>query len=363
MGAFSGSLNQNAVFTVLYNMIISQQVFSNNIVLKGTLADKFRTDGTLYGDTKLYLSTDVGLVRDFPDTGRTLLSKQKPTDPKTQSITMKVFKQTALTIDGVKLKQAFSSQDIYDAFISVCMQWLEDAYKILNVTMINTFIGVHDNPSAKNVQSVSMPAVPATIVEKNAWYNLLGESVGEKIANICIDLQDALRDYNSYGFLRSYSLNDFFIVWNSSYKNKIKHISLPSIFHNDQVLGDKFEEFIINSRFFGTPVSAGGTSNGTQHTLVDRIITVESKEVQLFAGDVIPTGQTFGATDAYTVDDTIICKLVHKDVLPFMSGLKMESEFYNPKDLDRNHYLTWGFNELEYLKEYPVVTIKLATGA
>ena len=35
---FDGKLNQNAVLGTLYNMIISQEVFADNINLKGTLA-------------------------------------------------------------------------------------------------------------------------------------------------------------------------------------------------------------------------------------------------------------------------------------------------------------------------------------
>lgn len=47
---FTGQLNPNEIFGALYNMIISQQVFADNI--KGTyseLVDKARVDGTLYG--------------------------------------------------------------------------------------------------------------------------------------------------------------------------------------------------------------------------------------------------------------------------------------------------------------------------
>ena len=55
--AFKGTLTQNAVLNTLYNMIIGQEVFSKNIAVKGTLADKFRIDGTLYGDTKLFISS------------------------------------------------------------------------------------------------------------------------------------------------------------------------------------------------------------------------------------------------------------------------------------------------------------------
>jgi hypothetical protein len=41
-----------------------------------------------------------------------------------------------------------------------------------------------------------------------------------------------------------------------------------------------------------------------------------------------------------------------------MSALVIETEFYNPMDLDRNHYLTWGFSKPQYLAEYPLLTFK-----
>lgn len=47
---FTGQLASNEIFSALYNAIISQQTFADNI--KGTyseLADKARVDGTLYG--------------------------------------------------------------------------------------------------------------------------------------------------------------------------------------------------------------------------------------------------------------------------------------------------------------------------
>ena len=68
MPNFNGQLNQNEIFAALYNMIISQQVFADNIAdTKSTLADLSRVDGSLYGDTKLYYSTDV--LKSFEWTG------------------------------------------------------------------------------------------------------------------------------------------------------------------------------------------------------------------------------------------------------------------------------------------------------
>ena len=56
-GAFT--LNPNEIFASLANMIISQEVFADNLGKHQTLVDKARVDGSLYGDKKLYYATDV----------------------------------------------------------------------------------------------------------------------------------------------------------------------------------------------------------------------------------------------------------------------------------------------------------------
>lgn len=63
---FTGQLRSNEIFGSIYNMIISQQTFADNI--KGTysnLVNKARVDGTLYGDSKIYYSTDALYSNDW----------------------------------------------------------------------------------------------------------------------------------------------------------------------------------------------------------------------------------------------------------------------------------------------------------
>ena len=48
MAAFLGSLRSNEIFSALYNMIISQEVFADNIAgTSSSLVDKARVDGGL----------------------------------------------------------------------------------------------------------------------------------------------------------------------------------------------------------------------------------------------------------------------------------------------------------------------------
>lgn len=59
MANFSGQLHTNEIFSALYNMIISQQVFADNVADNYTMVDKAKVDGGLYGDTKLFYATDA----------------------------------------------------------------------------------------------------------------------------------------------------------------------------------------------------------------------------------------------------------------------------------------------------------------
>ena len=113
MPNFTGTLNSNEVFAAIYNMIISQQVFADNIYeTKETLADMSRVDGSLYGDTKLYYSTDV--LKSFEWTGdaeaHNLLKLHRPEAPECQAITIDTFRMIPLTVDNYLSKRAFATE-------------------------------------------------------------------------------------------------------------------------------------------------------------------------------------------------------------------------------------------------------------
>lgn len=56
---FNGNLNPNEIFSSIYNMIISQEFLKVALADNYALVDKFKVDGTLYGDTKLFYDHDV----------------------------------------------------------------------------------------------------------------------------------------------------------------------------------------------------------------------------------------------------------------------------------------------------------------
>ena len=101
MQNFTGQLNSNEIFSALYNMIISQEVFADNI--KGTnsaLVDNARVDGSLYGDSRLYYASDVLESAPWGNDAEAenLLELHRPPAPECQVITLDQFRQISLTV-------------------------------------------------------------------------------------------------------------------------------------------------------------------------------------------------------------------------------------------------------------------------
>lgn len=59
MPNFNGTLRSNEVYAALFNMILGQQVFSDNIQKHQTLVDQAKEEAGLFGDQKLFYAADV----------------------------------------------------------------------------------------------------------------------------------------------------------------------------------------------------------------------------------------------------------------------------------------------------------------
>ena len=122
MPNFNGTLRTNTIYSAIFNMIISQRVFADNI--KGTNArymEEAREDGTLYGDTHLYYSADILKSRDWLNDAEAskLLELERPQAPKCQAITMDVFRIIKVSLDNYLSKQAWSTEGAFSQFNSV----------------------------------------------------------------------------------------------------------------------------------------------------------------------------------------------------------------------------------------------------
>lgn len=375
--AFTGTLNQNEIFGALYNMIISQQVFADNIYdTKSTLADMSRVDGTLYGDTKLYYSTDV--LKSFEWTNdaeaQNLLKLHRPEAPEVQAITIDKFRMIPITVDNYLTKRAFSTEGAFSAFNNQMLGWMRDTKKVYDATLFNSFIGTHASTGKQNV-GVALPAEPgasATKIEVEAYNRIIAQTIAQAMADLLVDIEDVSRDYNDYGNLRSYNSNDLVFVWNSAWVNKIKKLDLPMIFNKDGLL-DKFAQHTLPARYFGNVNAAGGTTSAT-NTTIRSLIEKDYNTVEpsasgydaakhIFPGDLLPNNTAYEANETYTEDANVIFKVYHKASIPFMTAFETGTEFFNPRSLTSTHYLIWGYNTLESLKNYPFITAKATYGA
>ena len=354
MATFNGQLNSNEIFAALYNMIISQQTFADNIASTGSeLVDMARVDGSMYGDTKLYYSTDVLKSTKWGNDAEAanLLALHRPEAPKCQAISLNVFRQIALTVDDYLSKRAWGDEGAFSSFKSVMLGWMGDTKKVYDATTFNAFVGTAKSGVAtENIEVDVTTAVGDAKGEEAA--RIEGGVIAEQIAKLITNLKDITRDYNDNGQLRSYNISDLVFVWNSDAVAKIERRDLPTIYHKDII--DKLGEYVLPARYFGT-VNAGETQgNGTTvRSLVEQDIGVN----HYFAGDLIKLTDKAPAGTSYTVNPNILFKVMHRSSVPYMSAFEVGTSFFNAKSLTDNRYLTFGHNTLEYLKQYPFVTV------
>ena len=354
MPKFEGRLRANEIFAALFNMIISQQVFTDNV--KGTfstLADSARVDGSMYGDTKLYYSTDcLKSVKWGADAeAENLLKLHRPKAPECQAITISTFRQISLTTDNYLTKRAWGDEGAFASFNSAMKAWIKDTKRIYDSTTYNSFIGTTKTTKGKQSREIDLTAGTdgLTGIEKA---NMRAQLIAQDIANLLVEMKDVSRDFNDYGFLRSYGDEEIKIIWNSKYVNEIKKVDLPTVFHKEGLM-DKFEQYILPERYFGD-IQSGVTKGDAK--LVRSLVEKDFGDVHVFPGDLVPTDQSASANESYKVNGKIICKIVTQ-LPPFMSAFEVGTSFFNPKSLTENNYLTWGHNELEYLLGKPFITI------
>lgn len=376
------TLTANEIYNTLANMIISQQVFADNLSMHQTLVDKARVDGGLYGDTKLYYATDVlkSIAWGNDAEAANLLSLDRAEDPEVQAIKLDVFRQIRLTVDNYLTKRAFADEGTFASFNGVMLGWMQETKKVYDGTLYNVFIGTTETSIGKQQVKVDI----------DADSNSAGENIAKAMADLFTDMADYNRAYNDYGFLRSYGDSEIKVIWNADFYNQVKKIDLPSIFHDD-ALQSTFAGDVLAPRYFGTVIdgtnianysnatpaagkpinSSTGAytpgdnhANGTLRATVEKDVMVSSKAYHVFPGDELPVGATIAASNAnfaygevYIETSDVICKVLVK-LPPYMSAFETGTTFFNPRSLTENHYLTFGHNTLSYLKNYPFITVK-----
>lgn len=363
---YSGQLRANEIFAALFNMVISIDVNADNIADGfGSLVERARVDGGLYGDTKLYVETDV--LRSHPWLGdaeaANLLAVDRPPMPAEQAIQLDQFYQIRVTVDEYLSKRAWIEEGSFSKFNGVVLGWLSVTKQVYDETTYNVFLGTHVTVVGQQIQTVSLAPTnaAATTGDEEAEARIRAQKAAQKIADLFIDMKSPTRDYNDLGFLRSYKASDLIVIFNSKYANEITKLDLPTIFHDEKVREGMFkEENILPEKYFGNINAAATAGDGsTVRSLIEQEITTGGVTHHYFAGDLILVGDTAPAGSSYTVDSKVICKIVQK-LPPYMSAFQVGTSFFNARALLTNHYLTWGRNTLEHLAGKPFITIKEA---
>lgn len=394
MANFNGQLRNNEIFNDLFNQLISLFTFADNINdITDDLVALMRTDGGKYGDTKVFYAAKIPYAKNWLNDAEAAnyLTIHRPQDPDSQAIHIDVFKKLHLSTDQYMSARAWGSEGAFTNFNSVMLQTMKDAKRIYEYTTMYTYIGTTESTFGKQQVSVDVTTAVASKTGEEAA-RIEGGVIGESTANLLVDLKDVTRGYNDYGNRRSSSGNSLVFAWSSKALSKVEARDLPTIYHRDII--DRLGEYVIPSRFYGKPNTKSKTTSdeatrsliaqevklaGTE-TLLEtadierggKIITVRPGEalqandvILLYAGDLMPKGLTIATSSAVTVptyqeDPTILYKVFNKKSVPFMSGFMVETGWFLNSALVDQHLVVWSHNTLEYLKNYPFVTVRKA---
>lgn len=371
MPAFTGSLNVNEIQSSIYNMIIGQYIHTRNINnTYNTLLNMARRNVGLYGDQELHYATDAYRTYEYnPDTTEqcNVLAVHRPPAPKCQAIQLNNARYIPVTIDDYFTKRAFMSESGFSDYNAVIVQWLRDTMEIYLTTMYNTFIGTNQTNVGKQIQTVFFPGKePTTLTDMESANRISAVSIGQAIADILVSLSDPIqgKNFNDYGFYRSWNSDDLVIVWNSAYFNQIRKVDLVTIFHDEGIVDKLEEKYVLPETYFGTVNSSSGTaqaSNTTVRALVEKEYTVSNKTYHVFPGELIPSAAEYLANETYTVSTDIICKIMHKESVPILDGVEGEKVFINGRNWSENRYLHFLVNTPEHMKDMPFITVKAGT--
>ena len=355
------TLNTNEIYAAMHNQIISVMGFGDNI--KGTfgeLASKAKVDGSMLGDTKVYRAADVLASNAWGNDAEAenLLKTYRNKNIQEQTITLDTFRQICLTTDEYMSKRAWGEEGAFSSFNGILKSLMGETKKIYDATTYNCYIGTTETAVGQQTITIDTAAAVGDATGEAAA-RLKAGAIGEGIAKLITNLKDATRDYNDYGYMRSYDVDDdMMFIFNSDLLAEIEKRDLPTVFHKDFI--DKLGQYALPAKYFGTVNATQTTGNGVARALEEMTVTKSgSPDKHIFGGELIPNGYIAPANTSYNPNAKVLCKVIHKRSVPFMSGFEVGTSFYNPKALLETNYLTWGHNTLEYLKNYPFITVKI----
>ena len=386
---FNGRLNTNEFYNSIYNAARLYMIYADNLkgMDKKNLAEKYRADGGMYNDQSVFTDMDVLYSRIWDPNDTNVLAPEAVVKPVQEKITVDQFRQIGIYTDEYLSKRAWMDPNTYDEFRSVVQKQSAETKRVYEQRLVDVFVGVE--PSAAS-QTITLTLPTDTDAEKQN--RLQAQAIAKKIGDLFVDLKDTTNNFNVNGFIKSFDKGDIDIIWNSDYYNQIRYVDLPTIFHKEDLLENGI---VLPARYFGTrkTITGDAHADGTDkyRAEMEAFIPVDAtgkysangtNVVHVFPGDVLPnltpisgegmydyltkeftvngvkrTIQYYTDVRAYEVDPKIICKLVHKDAVKYMSSFETATEFWNPKNLTTNRYLTWAYAKPQLLNGYPFITL------
>lgn len=387
MAAFNGQMNSNEFYNSMFNAYRLYNMYSDNLRgLDDSLASRYRADGGMYHDQNVFTDMDVLYSRVWNPNDTNVLEPEAVVAPKQQKITTDKFRQIGLYTDEYLSKRAWMDPTNYDQFRSVVQKQVSETRRVFEQKLVDTFVGVIQNGGAQD-RTLDLPVVADDAEAQN---RLQAQTIAKEIGDVLVKMKDTSNLYNKNGFLKSFNSDDFDVVWNSEYYNKVLYTDLPTIFHKENLLK---EGKVLDSHYFGTAtLGSTSTANGTTvRARREYFIPVDASGEyaaagpnvsHVFPGDLLPNKTPINATGvdtftnitatingrsrtvsactsafAYIANTKVICKIIHKDAIKYLSSFETGSEFWNPKNLTTNRYLTWAYAEPETLDGYPLITI------
>jgi hypothetical protein len=353
--AYDGQLITNKIFASLFNMIISLQVFPTGIANLSGIYDQRKVDGTLYGDTKLYISTDALKSYEFDGSDTpgsyNLLTVKRPPAPIEQAITIDTYRQIPVTVDEYLTKQAFLDEGSFASFNGVILAWLQTTKQVYEHTTYTAriLVSAQAKATSKGVIALGAPTTTLLDLDKGIWK---AQELYRQIEDHMKELEEPSRAYNDNAFLRTFKFEDFDIIVPLGVLSSVRKLDIPFLYGPD----DKpiFKE--VHWKYFGAINASGATLSGTNTTvraLVEKDYTVATVVTHCFPGDLLPDLATYLDNETYTAtyssrptiasDLTIL--VIHKEDFPIMSAFTVGTSFFNARRLDMNHYLTFGHND------------------
>ena len=377
---FTGSLNTNKWFNNLYNAYLLVTTLADNLAgMDNGLATRFKADADLYHDKYVYTDTDILQVVDYDINDSNVLASEQRGTVKQQEITLDTPKQVRFTSGPWLRKKIWQEAGSFSQFESVLLGQIGNTRRLYEYLMVNTQVGaVLESNVGKQNLTVTLPTTTGQTVagDTTTTYTmtedlnrLQGQTISQFMADLFVQLKDASTDYNDNGFWKAYNSGDLLVIWNAEFKNRLLKIDMPTIFHNNGLEAD-FDGITLPQKYFGkvngTNITATGANNTTIRALNEMEVTDKSNVKHwVKIGQLIPNNVDLVKTGAivvpsYTEDNSIICKVVAKDGVKYLSTIQVDTEFVNGKNLTQNKYSTFEFAKPQYLAGKPMITIRKA---